>query len=82
MARDRKPYLLAALATGTLWVLAWPATGSLTPLAFVAWVPLLLAADRYLRAPREVRPRHWLPQRVSGHVPVERLHHLLARLGG
>lgn len=61
MARDRKPYLVAALATGTLWVLAWPATGSLTPLAFIAWVPLLLAADRYVHAPRGERPRHWLP---------------------
>ncbi len=60
MARHRGAYLAASLCTATLWVLAWPATGGLTPLAFVAWVPLLLAAHHWLHAPAEERPRKWL----------------------
>ncbi|MBL8002760.1 MAG: apolipoprotein N-acyltransferase [Flavobacteriales bacterium] len=60
MARHRGAYLLASIATALLWVLAWPATGGLTPLAFVAWVPLLLAADHWIQARPEERPRNWL----------------------
>jgi apolipoprotein N-acyltransferase len=61
MARHRGAYLAAALGTALLWVLAWPATGGLTPLAFVAWVPLLLAAHHWVHAHPDERPRKWLP---------------------
>jgi len=60
MARHRGAYGLASISTALLWTLAWPATGGLTPLAFVAWVPLLLAADHWIKARPEERPRNWL----------------------
>ncbi|MFT3885017.1 MAG: apolipoprotein N-acyltransferase [Flavobacteriales bacterium] len=60
MMRSR-PYLLAALLTGALWFLAWPAIGGVTPLAFFAWVPLLLAEERFARSPRDGRPGHFMP---------------------
>jgi len=60
MARNRGLYLLASLSTGLLWILSWPATGGLTPLAFIAWVPLLLAAHHVMHAPPTERPKHWL----------------------
>ena len=61
MARNRGIFLLASLTTGLLWILAWPATGGFTPLAFIAWVPLLLAGHRFLHEPPKERPKHWLP---------------------
>lgn len=59
--RLRTFLLIASLATGALWVLAWPAIGGLVPLAFIAWVPLLLAEERFAaKAPGE-RPKHFMP---------------------
>lgn len=52
-------YILASLATALLWILAWPATGGLTPLAFVAWVPLLLASQDAMLATDKGRPVRW-----------------------
>lgn len=60
MKRSRR-YFLAALATGALWAAAWPAIGRITPLAFLAWVPLLLAEERFANTPRGERPRHFMP---------------------
>lgn len=59
--RHRSFYLLCALLTGVLLALAWPAVGGLTPLVFVAWVPLLWAEERYARSRKEERPRHFMP---------------------
>lgn len=39
-----------AALTGLLWALAWPGIGGLTPLAFVAWLPLLHAFELHERA--------------------------------
>jgi apolipoprotein N-acyltransferase len=43
MAITRTHVVLWAVASGVLWALAWPAIGELTPLAFIAWLPLLHA---------------------------------------
>lgn len=59
--RHRGFYLLCALLTGGLLALAWPAIGGLTPLIFIAWVPLLLAEERYANSERERRPRNFMP---------------------
>lgn len=59
--RNRSFYVLCALLTGALWSLAWPAIGGITPLAFVAWVPLLWAEERYARSAKAERPRHFMP---------------------
>ncbi len=34
-----------AALTGVIWALSWPGIGGLTPLAFVAWLPLLHALE-------------------------------------
>jgi apolipoprotein N-acyltransferase len=47
-------YLLS-ISTGLLLTLSFPFTGSLTPLAFVAWIPLLLIEDQIHRS--SYRPR-------------------------
>ena len=59
--RHRSFYLLSALLTGVLWALAWPAIGGITPLAFIAWVPLLWAEERYARSAKPERPRNFMP---------------------
>lgn len=59
--RNRRFYLLSALFSGVLWAMAWPAVGGLTPLAFVGWVPLLWAEERYARSAARDRPRHFMP---------------------
>ncbi|MBL7964498.1 MAG: apolipoprotein N-acyltransferase [Flavobacteriales bacterium] len=51
----------AALLSGVLWTLAWPAVGGLFPLAFVAWLPLLWAEERWMSAAPGERPRRFLP---------------------
>jgi apolipoprotein N-acyltransferase len=43
MAPTRLNVLLLSLAAGGLLTLAWPATGGLTPLVFVAWLPWFVA---------------------------------------
>ncbi len=43
MPASRSRILLWSSLSGLLWALAWPAIGGLTPLAFVAWLPLLHA---------------------------------------
>jgi len=43
MAASRSRILLWSSLSGVLWALAWPAIGGLTPLAFIAWLPLLYA---------------------------------------
>lgn len=59
--RNRRFYWAAALLSGALLAVAWPGAGGLTPLIFFAWVPLLLAEDRYARSPKEARPRNFIP---------------------
>ncbi|HMN05282.1 MAG TPA: apolipoprotein N-acyltransferase [Flavobacteriales bacterium] len=59
--RDRRFHLLCALLTGAMLALAWPAIGGVTPLIFVAWVPLLYAEERYARSAKEARPRNFMP---------------------
>lgn len=59
--RNRAFYLCCALLTGGLWALSWPAAGGITPLAFMAWVPLLLAEERFARSTKDQRPRHFMP---------------------
>ncbi len=43
MVPSRVRILAWSLLSGLLWAAAWPAIGGLTPLAFVAWLPLLHA---------------------------------------
>jgi apolipoprotein N-acyltransferase len=43
MGITRTHVLLWSLLSGVLWALAWPAIGGITPLAFIAWLPLLHA---------------------------------------
>ncbi|MDQ3100371.1 MAG: apolipoprotein N-acyltransferase [Bacteroidota bacterium] len=43
MAISRIHVLSWSLLSGVLWALSWPAIGDLTPLAFIAWLPLLHA---------------------------------------
>lgn len=59
--RQRRYHLFSALLTGLLLAFCWPANGGLTPLVFMAWVPLLLAEERFATAPRDERPRHFMP---------------------
>jgi apolipoprotein N-acyltransferase len=59
--RHRSFYLVCALLSGALLAVAWPAAGGLTPLIFVAWVPLLWAEERYARSARGERPRNFMP---------------------
>lgn len=53
-------YLLA-LSSGVLLSLAWPNIGGLTPLLFIALVPLLLVEDRVLQEKKEGRKKRLLP---------------------
>ena len=59
--RHRSLYLRCALLTGVLLALAWPAVGGITPMIFVAWVPLLWAEERYAHSVPAVRPRNFMP---------------------
>jgi apolipoprotein N-acyltransferase len=59
--RQRRFYFLCALITGILLALCWPSNGGMTPLVFFAWVPLLLAEERFTNSPKDVRPRHFMP---------------------
>ncbi len=54
-------YLVSAIGSGLLLALSWPSIGGLTPLIFLAWVPLLLAEDRFASASIHDRPRHFMP---------------------
>ena len=44
-----------------LLAFAWPASGGLAPLIFFAWVPLLMANERYARSDRSERPKNFMP---------------------
>lgn len=59
--RHRRFYFLSALITGLLLAICWPSNGGLTPLVFFAWVPLLLAEERFSSSQKDVRPRHFMP---------------------
>ncbi len=59
--RHRRFHLACATLTGALLALAWPAVGAITPLIFVAWVPLLYAEERFANATKEARPRNFMP---------------------
>ncbi len=59
--RQRRYYLFSALLTGLLLAFCWPANGGLTPLVFLAWVPLLLAEERFATDHKTQRPRHFMP---------------------
>lgn len=58
--RGRWVYALSALVTGALLGIAWPAIGGATPLIFIAWVPLLLAEERFATSDRSRRPRSFM----------------------
>lgn len=53
--------LLSAVGAGLLLALAWPCIGGLSPLIFLAWVPLLLAEERFASLSIPERPRHFMP---------------------
>lgn len=55
MTLKRKHRYLLSLLSGLLMVFSFPFTGSLTPLVFIAWVPLLLLEDHIHRS--GYRPR-------------------------
>ncbi len=59
--RHRRYYLLSALLTGLLLAFCWPANGGALPLVFIAWVPLLLAEERFATSEKGQRPRHFIP---------------------
>jgi apolipoprotein N-acyltransferase len=59
--RNRRYYLLSAIATGLLLAFSWPANGGLVPLIFLAWVPLLLAEERFATSEKRARPAHFMP---------------------
>lgn len=59
--RQRRFYFLSALITGVLLAICWPSNGGLTPLVFFAWVPLLLAEERFANSSKDARPRHFMP---------------------
>lgn len=59
--RNRSFYLRCAALTGVLLALAWPAIGGITPLVFIAWVPLLWAEERFARSAKSDRPRNFMP---------------------
>ena len=59
--RQRRSCFLSALLTGVLLAFCWPANGGITPLVFFAWVPLLLAEERFATSPKGDRPRHFMP---------------------
>lgn len=58
--RQRRFYFLSALLTGVLLALSWPANGGITPFIFIAWVPMLLAEERYAGSPKQERPRNFM----------------------
>lgn len=60
MVPSRSLVLLWAAASGVLWALAWPAISGLTPLAFIAWLPLLYA-ERLHDQRTAKRPRAFVP---------------------
>lgn len=56
---SRRGRYLFSLLSGLLLALAWPCIGDLTPLIFVAWVPLILVQERLIT--RAARPRAFYP---------------------
>jgi len=56
---SRRGRYLFSVLTGLLLAAAWPAIGDLTPLIFVAWVPLILVQERLIRL--DARPRAFYP---------------------
>ena len=50
MALQRKHRYLLSILSGILMVLSFPFTGSLTPLVFISWIPLLLVEDSIHRS--------------------------------
>ncbi|MEZ4740366.1 MAG: nitrilase-related carbon-nitrogen hydrolase [Flavobacteriales bacterium] len=60
MLPSRTRILLWSALSGVLWALAWPAVGGLTPLAFLAWLPLL-HAERLHDLRTADRPRAFVP---------------------
>lgn len=65
MAPTRLNVLLLSLLSGVLLILAWPATGGLTPLVFLAWLPLLWA-ERLHDARTAGRRRAFAPWVMPG----------------
>lgn len=59
--RHSRYYTLSALTTGLLLACSLPANIGCTPLVFFAWVPLLLAEERFATSPKRTRPRHFMP---------------------
>lgn len=60
MAITRTLVISWSIATGVLWALAWPAIGGISPLAFIAWLPLL-HAERLHDARTGDRKRSFIP---------------------
>lgn len=65
MPPSRLKVLAWSALSGLLWALAWPAIGGLTPLAFVAWLPLL-HAERLHEARTRDRPHAFYPYTLLG----------------
>lgn len=65
MPPTRSRVLAWSALSGLLWALAWPAIGGLTPLAFVAWLPLL-QAERLHEQRTPQRPRAFYPYALLG----------------
>ncbi len=59
--------LLLCLLSGGLWILAWPTMGGLTPLAFVAWLPMFLAEELHHQRTLS-RKRAFAPYAMAGLV--------------
>jgi len=57
--------ILWSALSGLLWAMAWPAIGGFTPLAFVAWLPML-HAERLHEARTGSRKRAFYPYALAG----------------
>jgi len=57
----RLPDKALALLSGLLFILSWPAIGGMTPLVFIAWIPLLVIEDKRfkMRSERSARSIFW-----------------------
>jgi apolipoprotein N-acyltransferase len=59
--RQRRYYFFSALLSGVLLALSLPDNVGWVPLIFAAWVPLLLAEERFHTSNKAERPRNFMP---------------------
>ena len=57
---NKRTLYLLSLLSGLLLAVSWPHTGGLTPLIFVAWIPLLIVEETVFSNPDQLRPLHLL----------------------